>query len=50
MAHAPQTLIVTAGCGRVKRWGGLTEEIRPENMVWIRLLRSIGTEPRQPQR
>src|SRR2546430_10035664 len=23
-----QTLIVTAGCGRVKRWGGLTEEIR----------------------
>ena len=28
-------------------WGGLTEEIRPENMVWIRLLRSIGRAPRQ---
>src|SRR2546429_9720381 len=30
-----QTLIVTAGCGRVKRWGGLTEEIRPGDVVWI---------------
>jgi len=30
-----QTLIVTAGCGRVKRWGGLTEEFRPGDVVWI---------------
>jgi len=30
-----QTLIVTAGCGRVKRWSGLTEEIRPGDVVWI---------------
>jgi len=30
-----QTLIVTAGCGRVQRWGGLTEEIRPGDVVWI---------------
>jgi len=30
-----QTLIVTAGCGRVKRRGGLTEEIRPGDVVWI---------------
>ena len=30
-----QTLIVTAGCGRVKRWGGLTAEIRPGDVVWI---------------
>jgi quercetin dioxygenase-like cupin family protein len=30
-----QTLIVTAGCGRVQRWGGPTEEIRPGDVVWI---------------
>jgi quercetin dioxygenase-like cupin family protein len=30
-----QTLIVTAGCGRVQRWGDLTEEIRPGDVVWI---------------
>ncbi len=30
-----QTLIVTAGCGRVQRWGGLVEEIRPGDVVWI---------------
>jgi len=30
-----QTLIVTAGCGRVKRWGGPTEEFRPGDVVWI---------------
>jgi quercetin dioxygenase-like cupin family protein len=30
-----QTLIVTAGCGRVQRWGGLIEEIRPGDVVWI---------------
>lgn len=28
-----QTLIVTAGCGRVQRWGGPVEEIRPGDVV-----------------
>jgi quercetin dioxygenase-like cupin family protein len=30
-----QTLIVTAGTGRVQRWGGPVEEIRPGDVVWI---------------
>jgi quercetin dioxygenase-like cupin family protein len=30
-----QTLIVTAGCGRVQREGGPIEEIRPDDVVWI---------------
>jgi quercetin dioxygenase-like cupin family protein len=30
-----QTLIVTAGCGRVRRWGGPIEEIRPGDVVWF---------------
>jgi quercetin dioxygenase-like cupin family protein len=30
-----QNLIVTAGCGRVQRWGGPIEEIRPGDVVWI---------------
>lgn len=30
-----QTLIVTAGCGRVQRWGGPVEEIRPGDVVWF---------------
>jgi len=30
-----QTLIVTAGCGRVRQWGGRIEEIRPGDVVWI---------------
>jgi quercetin dioxygenase-like cupin family protein len=30
-----QTLIVTFGLGRVCRWGGLVEEIRPGDVVWI---------------
>jgi quercetin dioxygenase-like cupin family protein len=35
-AHAlGQTLVVTAGCGRVQRWGGPIEEIRPGDVVWI---------------
>jgi quercetin dioxygenase-like cupin family protein len=29
-----QTLIVTAGCGRIQRWGGPLEEIRPGDVVW----------------
>ena len=35
-AHAlGQTLIVTAGCGRVQRWDGPIEDIRPGDVVWI---------------
>jgi quercetin dioxygenase-like cupin family protein len=30
-----QTLIVTAGVGRVQREGGSIEEIRPGDIVWI---------------
>ncbi len=30
-----QTLIVTAGCGRVCREGGAAETIRPGDVVWI---------------
>jgi len=30
-----QTLIVTAGCGRVQRWGGSIEEIHPGDVVWF---------------
>ena len=35
-AHAlGQTLIVTAGCGRVQRWRGPVEEIQPGDVVWM---------------
>ncbi len=30
-----QTLVVTAGCGRVQRWGGPIEDIRPGDVVWF---------------
>jgi quercetin dioxygenase-like cupin family protein len=30
-----QKLVVTAGCGRVQRWGGPIEEIRPGDVVII---------------
>jgi quercetin dioxygenase-like cupin family protein len=30
-----QILIVTAGCGRIQRWGDGSEEIRPGDVVWI---------------
>ncbi len=30
-----QTLIVTAGCGRIQRLGGSIEEIRSGDVVWI---------------
>ena len=30
-----QTLIVTAGFGRVQLWGSPVEEIRPGDVVWI---------------
>jgi quercetin dioxygenase-like cupin family protein len=29
-----QTLIVTAGVGRVQRWGGSVEEIRAGDVIW----------------
>jgi len=30
-----QTLVVTAGYGRVQLWGGPIQEIRPGDVVWI---------------
>ncbi len=30
-----QTLIVTEGIGRVQRWGGPIEEIRPGDVIWF---------------
>jgi len=30
-----QTLIVTSGCGRAQREGGVVEEIRPGDVVWF---------------
>ncbi|CCB67132.1 MULTISPECIES: cupin domain-containing protein [unclassified Hyphomicrobium] len=30
-----QTLIVISGLGRVQRWGGPIEEIRPGDVVWF---------------
>ena len=30
-----QTLIVTAGLGRVQRWDGPIEEIRPGDVIWF---------------
>jgi quercetin dioxygenase-like cupin family protein len=30
-----QTLIVTAGCGLVQRWGGPIEEIHPGDVIWF---------------
>jgi quercetin dioxygenase-like cupin family protein len=31
---AGQTLVVTSGVGRVQRWGGKVEEIRPGDVIW----------------
>jgi quercetin dioxygenase-like cupin family protein len=45
-----QTLIVTAGCGRVQREGGPIEEIRPGESSGFRLTRSIGTALRRRPR
>ena len=30
-----QTLIITAGSGRVRRWGGPIEEVNPGDVVWF---------------
>jgi quercetin dioxygenase-like cupin family protein len=37
LAHTSlgQTLIVTAGCGRVQRGGGPIEEVRADEIVWF---------------
>lgn len=43
-----QNLIVTAGCGRVQRWGSPIEEIRPGDVVWIPPAKSTGTAPPPP--
>jgi len=44
-----QTLIVTAGCGRVQREGDPIEEIHPGDVVCLSPVRSIGTVPRRPR-
>ena len=31
-----QTLIVTAGCGQVQRWGDPIEDIRPGDVIWFK--------------
>jgi len=31
-----QTLIVTAGVGRIQHWGGKIQEIRPGDVIWIK--------------
>lgn len=30
-----QTLIITAGCGRVQHWDGPIEEVHPGDVVWF---------------
>lgn len=30
-----QTLVVTAGCGWIQKWGEAIQEIRPGDIVWI---------------
>src|SRR4051812_47894480 len=30
-----QVLIIVAGCGRVQRWGGPIEQVRPGDVVWF---------------
>jgi hypothetical protein len=43
-----QTLIVTAGAGRVQRWGGPVQEITPATWCASRPARSTGTGPVPP--
>ena len=43
-----QTLIVTAGLGRIQRWGGPVEEIRPGDVVWVPPGRSTGMAQARP--
>jgi len=42
-----QTLIVTSGCGWVRREGGPKQEIRPATWSGSRRARSTGTGPRR---
>ena len=42
-----QTLIVTAGCGRVQSWGDPMEEIYPGDVVWCPPGKSTGMGLRQ---
>ena len=44
-----QTLVVTAGCGRVQKWGEPVQEIRPGDVVSIRPGESTGMVPHPPQ-
>jgi quercetin dioxygenase-like cupin family protein len=44
-----QTLIVTAGCGLVRGWGGPITEIRPGDVSGARRARRIGMAPWQPR-
>ena len=45
-----QRLIVTAGSGRVQRWGDSIQEIRPGEWSGFRLVRSTGMVRRRRQR
>jgi len=42
-----QVLVVTAGVGRVRQWGGQVQEIRPGDVIWTRPASSTGTAPHQ---
>ena len=44
-----QTLIVTSGVGRVQRWGGPVEEIRPGDVVWFEPGEKHWHAAQQPQ-
>ena len=45
-----QTLIVTAGCGRVQRDGGPIEEISAGDIVWFEPANGTGTARRRRPR
>ena len=45
-----QTLIVTAGCGRVQRWADRSRKSGRVTSSGFRPLRNTGMAPRQPRR
>ena len=45
-----QTLIVTAGWGRARRWGAQSRKFGRVTSSGFRLAKSIGTAPLQPRR
>jgi quercetin dioxygenase-like cupin family protein len=45
-----QTLIVTAGCGRVQREAAKSRKFAPATLCGFRPARSIGTAPEGPRR